>query len=121
MAQSVFRPDGYHGVPKDPTYGPNWGFAIPDKRNSPPISVSPPEWSRRSQTRGYIQRIKRSVQQVDAYLLLCRGRTRGLTGHQRDACHWFAQESTWDTERRARQGAKPDEGKRDVLTDSLRY
>lgn len=103
-------------------YDGTYGFAIRAKRRSPPIEVDPREWVRRTQTNGYVRRIKASVQLANAYLLLCRKHSGGVTGHQRDACHYFADVSTFDSERRARgsraEGAAPT---KDILSDSLRY
>jgi hypothetical protein len=99
----------------DPKYGPNWGFAIPDKRERPPIDIDPREWARRTQSKSYIRRIKRSVQSVDGYFMRCRGRMRGLTGHQRDACHYFAAVNTVEDYRRGRSRTDTNAAPKDSL------
>lgn len=108
-----------HTNPKDPQYGPKWGFAIPDKRQRPPIDIDPHEWVRRTQTKAYRRQIKRSVQSVNVYLLLYRGRAGGVTGHQRDACHYFAHVNTIEDYRRtSRATHAPKDG---APKDSLLY
>ncbi len=92
-------------IDRNPITDPHYGFALKAKRRTPPIEVDPREWARRTQTKGYIARIKRSVQLVDSYLLACRGRARGLSGHQVDACHWFADPFGHDSERRTRRSS----------------
>ncbi len=106
---------------KQSPYGPKYGFAINKPRQKPPIEVDPREWSRRTQTDGYIKRIAKSVRQVDTYLILVRGYMRGLSGHQRDACHYFADVSTFDSERRNRASNSIVAPGKDILGDSLKY
>lgn len=105
-----------------PLYGPNYGFAINKPRRSPPIEVDPREWVRRTQTSNYRRQIKRLVQNANAYLLLCRGHAGGVSGHQKDACHYFCDVASFDSERRSRgprtESATP---VKDILADSLKY
>ncbi len=109
-------------LPKLSTDDPNYGFAIDKKRRKPPIEVEPREWVRRTQTNGYVRRIKASVQQVNTYLLLCRGHAGGVSGHQKDACHFLADTMTFDSERRARNSrAEKVTPATDVLKDSIKY
>ncbi len=88
------------------TSDPQYGFALRRKRNRPPIDVDPREWARRTQAKSYIQRVKKAVQMVDTYLLLHRKRTRGLSGHQVDAVHYFLDTNTVDSDRRTRRSAQ---------------
>lgn len=109
---------------KEQTYGPEYGFMLKKKRSRPPIELDPREWARRTQSTVYINRIKRSVRDVNTYLLLVRNRARGVSGHQRDACHYFADVATVDTERRTRGGNSANSTVavgQDVLTDSVKY
>lgn len=101
-----------------PQYRAQYGFALRTKREYPPIGVDVHEWARRTQTRGYIQRIKRSVTQTNAYLLMVRGRTRGVSGHQLDALHYLLDPLTDDRGRRDRRGDKGDNA---APTSSILY
>ncbi len=103
-----------------PENDPNWGFAIRKRRERPPIATDPREWARRTQSTVYIKKIKRSVEQVNAYLHLARGHSRGVSGHQRDACHYLLDASTVDETRRSRRSEQP-ESDAPVLVDSLKY
>jgi hypothetical protein len=80
----------------------DYGFHLNEPRRYPPIEVDAREWARRTQTRTYIQRIARSVRQINAYLWTVRGRARGVSGHQLDALHYLADTAGSD-ERRARR------------------
>ncbi len=107
---------------KDQLYGPLYGFALNKPRQHPPIECDPREWARRTQSRVYIPRIAKSVRMVNGYLLTVRGHGRGVSGHQKDALHYFADVATFDSERRARGNRPSSEPSKDTpILDSLKY
>lgn len=108
-------------IKEQSTNDPQYGFALRRKRNRPPIDVDPCEWARRTQTRGYIKRVKKAVAMVDLYLLLWRKRTRGLSGHQVDAVHYFLDTNTVDSDRRTRRAAQAAPTTDALPKTSLRY
>lgn len=93
---------------RNPITDPHYGFHINRARQHPPVEAHPPEWARRTQSRVYIKRIKRSVELLNHYLWTHRGHGRGCSGHQLDALHYFLDVATFDSERRARGVRKAD-------------
>jgi len=93
--------------------GPNRG----DFRTYPPVdNCSPADWAWRTKSPVYRRTIKRSVQAVNAYLLLSNPRSRGVSGGQRDFCHFMLDPMTDE-----RKGRRRERDTNETPKDSVKY